>query len=107
MQRHANGSMVLLLLALAFSACSRQETQKSLARRLNEADRVVFTNPLNSSTMTVTNGHVKKLVEALEGSQEIPVKKNEALTITSGYTLNFFKGTNRLATIPTSHVIFW
>jgi len=54
--------------------------------------------------MTISNEQVKHIVQALDTAQKVPGK---GLTATLGYTLDFFHGTNRLATVPTSYGIFW
>lgn len=92
---------------LALVACSRQAStpQRELARRLSEADRVVFIHAVDKRTsLTLSNGQVKKIVWALKASREIP---SEGLAAIKEYTLVFFSGTNQLATVRSSQTIFW
>jgi len=92
---------------LALVACSRQADTPpgALARRLSEADRVVFTHALtNRSSLTLSNKQAERIVRALRTSQEIP---SEGLAAIKEYTLVFFSGTNRLATVQSSQIIFW
>ena len=53
--------------------------------------------------MTISNEEVKNIVQALDKAQKLP--KNVSATL--GHTLDFFQGTNQLATVPTSYRIFW
>jgi hypothetical protein len=92
---------------LVLVACSRQADtpQGALARRLSEADRVVFTHVLtNRPSLTLSNKLTKKIVQALKTSHEIP---SEGLAAIKEYTLVFFSGTNQLATAQSSQTIFW
>lgn len=95
--------MALLLMVGGLCACSRQETPKTLARRLGEADRVVFSMLSKSASLTFTNEQVKQIVQAINVSEEIP-REVEA---TVEYNLDFFKGTNHLAKVPASYPIVW
>jgi hypothetical protein len=89
---------VALLTVLA-SGCSRQETAKTLARRLSKADRVIVLNPVGGFTMTIQDDSLRKLVRAMETSQRI--SNPETLTVTPGYTLVFFASRVHLATVAT------
>ena len=96
----------LCLLIVLASACSRQETPKTLARRLGEADRVIVLNPIGGFTITVQDDSLRKLVRALETSQKI--SDPETLTVTPGYPLIFFASQVHLATVTTgSSLIFY
>jgi hypothetical protein len=92
---------------LALLACSRQPgtAQRELAGRLHNADRVVFIHVLtNFPSLTLSNRQVKNVVRALRASEEIPP---EGLAAIKEYTLAFFSGTNELAKIQSSQIIFW
>jgi len=99
---------VALLTVAVVCGCSRQEPQGpqgALARRLRNADRVVFTHVLtNRPSLTLSNKQAKKIVRALKTSEEI---ESEGLCAIKEYTLVFFSGTNQLATIQASQIIFW
>ena len=96
---------VALLTVLA-SGCSRQETAKTLAGRLSEANRVIVLNPIGGFTITIRDDSLGKLVRALETSQKI--SDPETLTATPGYTLVFFASQVHLATVATgSATIFY
>lgn len=102
MQGNAKSAVALLLvLVVTLCACS---PQKSLARRLAEADRVVVTNPQDKTSITISNEEVQKLVKALKASEKIA---SEGLSTTPGHPLDFFKGTNHLVTVASSDFIFW
>jgi hypothetical protein len=99
---------ILLIVIIGVCACSQREDaqgpQRALARRLTEADRVVFSNLFNNRvTLTLSNKEVRKIVRALKASEEISPNVDAAL----GYALVFFRGTNHLATVRTSQIIFW
>jgi hypothetical protein len=106
MGRKATCAVALLGVIAGLCACTRQETAKTLARRLSDADRVVFTSG-KSATVTFTNEQVKRIVEAIEVSEKIPLKRGEEISATVEYHLGFFKGTNCLATVPASYPLFW
>ena len=95
------GVTLLLLMLVTLCACS---PQKSLASRLANADRVVVTNPGDGVNITISDEQLKDIVQAVEVSQKIGAKGLEAVP---GYRLDFFKGTNYLATVTTSDLIFW
>lgn len=100
--------LAILIVTAGMYACS-QEAQKgpqgALARRLSEADRVVFIHPVDMRTsLTLSNNRVKKIARALGASREIP---SEGLAAIKEYTLVFFSGTNQLATVQSSQIIFW
>jgi len=104
MQKLAKCAIALLIVVVGMSACSRQ-AQKTLAHRLKDADHVIVMNPDNGVTMTIVDEQLKKIVQALEASQEVRAK---ALSASPGYTLVFYKGAVHLATVPTgAELIFW
>lgn len=101
--RHTLGAA--LFMALALCACSRQESQHSLARRLGQADRVIVLNSGNGLTKTLKGEELKKIIQAIEAAEKIQA---EGLSATPGYTLVFFTaGGIHIATVPTAGVVFW
>src|SRR4051812_30610708 len=94
--------MAFLALIIGLGACSRQEDQKVLARRLTESDRVVFTMVGKSGSVTFSNQQVRQIVHALDISEKIP----REVQATVEYNLDFFKGANHVATVPASYPIF-
>jgi hypothetical protein len=99
---------ILLIVIIGVCACSQREDaqgpQKALARRLTEADRVIFSNSFNNrEILTLSNKEVTTIVRALKASEEISPNVEAAL----GYALVFFRGTNHLATVESSQTIFW
>jgi hypothetical protein len=98
MQAKVISTMALLMVVAC--GCSRQETQKTLARRLAQADRVIVLNPHDGKTMILRDEQLKKLVQALEASQII--SNGGTITATYSNTLIFFKGGAHLATVPTA-----
>src|SRR6266536_5186153 len=86
--------------ARAFYACS---PQKTLARRLKDADRVVARHPREDFSITITGLDVQKIVGALAtGKKESPFIKAGI-----GLRLEFFKGSKHLDTVRTSGQVFW
>src|SRR5215204_2326832 len=88
-----------LALVLFASGCFRPETQKTLAGRLSEADRVIVLNPNGGASLTIKDEQLKKIVRAIEASEK--VLHGEMLTATPGYPLVFFKSGEHLATVAT------
>jgi hypothetical protein len=98
-------STLPLLMVLA-CGCSRQEIQKTLARRLSEADRVIVLNPNGGATLTIKDEQLTKIVRAIAASEK--VSNGESLTATPGYALAFFKGREHLATVATgAEIVFY
>jgi len=96
----------LTLLMVLGGACSRQETQKTLGRRLSEADRVIVLNPNGGATLTIKDEQLKKIVRAIEASEK--VSHGEMLLATPGYALVFFKSREHLATVATgAEIVFY
>jgi hypothetical protein len=88
----------LALLMVLACACSRQENQKQLTRRLSEANRVILLDPLRDDvTLTIRDDQLKKLVEAIETSETLSGVPDAATT----YTLVFFKHSEHIATVTT------
>ena len=92
----------LLVLIAALSGCS---PQKTLAPRLNQADRVLVLRPDDGVTMTLAGEETRDLVAAVKSAKKI---KTEGLCATPGYTLVFYNSTVHLATVPTgADVVFF
>ena len=81
------------LLTLLASGCSRQETAKTLARRLSEADRVTITDAgRRAFTMQLTAEEANRLVQAVATAEE----ESPTVTASRELVVRFFKGTNVL-----------
>jgi hypothetical protein len=91
---------LLLVQAVALCACS---PQKSLAHRLNGADRVIYAKNHEDFSISVTGDEVKKIVQALaSGKKESPL-----IAASPECRLEFFKGAKHLAAITNSVSVFW
>lgn len=90
----------VLIFALWVCGCS---SQKTLAKRLEGADRVVVTNNFDGLSVSITGEEVSKLVQAIAASK----KESHHITATPGHRLEFFKGTEHLTTVTTSYQVFW
>jgi len=102
---HPVSAMCLLgfLITLA-SGCSKDETAKSLASRLSEADRVVVASQYagNRPPVQLTTEEAKRLLQAVANAE----KKGPA-TATPDLLVRFFKGTNVLAEFSAGYTVFW
>ncbi len=92
--------IITLLLLVCLTGCS---PQKSLAKRLKDADRVVVTNRVGGSGLTVTGSDVAKILSAIASGK----KETLSLKAAVGNDLEFFKGSQHLETINTSSTVFW
>src|SRR5688572_26047310 len=84
------------LLMVFTGGCSRQETAKTLARRLGEADRVTIASQFAdrpSFTMQLTAEEANRLVLAVATSR----RESPLVTTTPQLAVRFFKGTNVLS----------
>jgi hypothetical protein len=90
----------MAFLLLVACGCSRPETQKTLAGRLAQADRVIVLSH-DGETMMVQGEQLKKIVQALAASEKVSISRNEAVTAAPSNTLVFFKNLVHLATVPT------
>jgi L-rhamnose isomerase len=95
---------LVLLTALA-SACSKQETARTLARRLGEADRVIIASQYAGShpPVQLTTEETKRLVQAVAGAK----KESRPLTATPELLFRFFKDTNVVAEFDAGVTVFW
>lgn len=93
-------SSLLLLALVGFTACS---DQKRIGRTLNQADRVIYAKNYEDLYISITGEEVGKIVQAIaSGKKESPL-----VAATPSFRLEFFKGTNRLASITNSSSVFW
>jgi hypothetical protein len=93
-----------LLITLA-SGCSKHETARTLARRLDEADRVAISSRYDGSRPPVqlTTEETKRLVQAVAAAK----KESRPVTATPELLFRFFKGTNVLAEFDAGVTVFW
>ena len=99
--------LIAFVLALAgLSACSRDqiETQKTLARSVANADRVIVTNTVDRLSLAVSEHDVKMILDALVAAKR---ERRKIASTGTGHRLDFFKGTNHLGSVQTSQGIFW
>ncbi len=93
----------VLLFLICFCGCS---PQKTLAHRLKGADRAVYACVLKDYEevkTTVTGDDVNKVVEAIAHGRKL----SRDIKAAFGFQLEFFKGSEHLATINTSGQAFW
>jgi hypothetical protein len=97
-------SALVLLIVLA-CACSQQETQKTLARRLSEADRVTIAGKDQSAfVMPLTPQEAKSLTEAIANAK----RERETIDASPELRIGFFKGTNVLGAFDAGAAgVFW
>jgi hypothetical protein len=97
---------VALLLILA-GACGRQETQKTLARRLGNADRVTIADKYPDQrvfVMPLTPQEANRLAQAIANAK----RESEVITASPELRIIFFKGTNLLGAFDAGGVgVFW
>jgi len=89
-----------LLLLICVCGCS---PQKSLAKQLKGADRVVVTNTVRGLSISVTGTNVDMIVKAIAASK----KESPLIDAAIGLRLEFYKGTNHIGTVDTSYEVFW
>lgn len=88
------------LLVICVCGCS---PQKSLAKRLKGADRVVVTNTQEGLSISITGEDVDKIVQAIASAR----KESRYIQATPGYWFEFFKGAEHLETVVTSGSVYW
>lgn len=92
---------LFLFLSIVFvCGCS---AKKSLAHRLEGADRVIVTNTFEHLSITVTGEEVDKINRAIAASKKV----SPHISATPGLGLEFFKGDEYLGTVDTSYQVFW
>jgi hypothetical protein len=82
----------VLFLLLFVASCS---PQKSLANRLKEADRVVITNVIDHSSISVTGTDAEKIVQAIATAKKNTSGAKAVVTM----ELKFYKGREDLGVI--------
>jgi hypothetical protein len=103
-KEHSNSVSMKVLVALLSIACvCGCSANKSLAKKLGESDRIVVINPRDGLSITVTGEEVDKIVKAIGSGKKEP----STIEASPDLDLQFFKGTNRLATVTTSVMAFW
>jgi len=96
-------TILALAALLCFAGCS---PQKSLAKRLEGADRVIFASIVpgyEDLKTTVTGEDVKKLVQAVANA----AKESPNVSCSPDSRLEFFKGATHLVTITNCVQLFW
>ena len=91
--------MLPLAIFVGLCACSRHDTQKSLAQRLSEADRAIATNWLGepiSGSMPLTTEEMKKVIQAVAIAKKVD---QPGLSGTPDMRIMFYKGTNFLGEV--------
>ena len=101
----ARSMCTVALLIVLTSGCSNQESAKTLARRLGEADRVIIVSKYAGSLppLQLTTEEAKSLVQAVAAAK----KESGAITATPELLFQFFKGTNVLAEFSAGYTVFW
>jgi hypothetical protein len=95
---------ILLLVLLLFCVCGCSP-QKTLARRLKDADRLVVLDPYDARTITVTGEQLTNVIHALEVCQRI---SSRGLADSPDFVLIFFRAAVHVATLQTgSGVVFY
>lgn len=89
----------VLLVLLCVCGCS---PQKSLAKRLKAADRVVVANTKGLS-FSITGEELDKIVQAIAAGK----KESPLIDAAVGLQLEFYKGSEHLGTVITSDQVFW
>lgn len=89
-----------LILLLCVAGCA---PQKSLAKRLKDADRVVVTNKQDALSILVTGAELDKLVQAISGGK----KESPTVSCSPSIHIQFFKGSQQLVTLPACTQVFW
>jgi hypothetical protein len=99
----------LALLIVFACACSQQQTQKTLAGRLSEADRVTiadkYPHPHQSAfVMPLTPQEAKSLAQAIANAK----RERETIDASPELRIGFFKGTNFLGAFDAGAAgVFW
>ena len=99
----------LALLMVLACGCSRQENQRTLARRLSEADRVTIADkypyPAQSAfVMSLAPQEASSLAQAIASAK----RESGVITASPELRITFFKGTNLLGVFDAGGVgVFW
>src|SRR5688572_28137164 len=105
MLKNIKCAVALLVVFTGMCACSRQETARTLARRVGEADRVTISSRYDGSRPPVqlTTEETKRLVQAVANAK----KESGPITATPELLFRFFKGTNVVAEFDAGVTVFW
>ena len=95
--------MVGLLLVQVVALCCGCSPQKTLARRLAGADRVIVTNTMERLGIAVTGPAVDKIVQAIATAK----KESPLVMAAPGLRLEFFTGAEHLGTVVIGGQVFW
>jgi hypothetical protein len=96
-----------ILLALAFCGCSvATRTPAKFVRQLSSADRLVVTNRYYAFGAATTGTNVSSLIAAIKSSKTKKWGSNLDWEEPFVCDLEFYAGTNRLASIPTVYGVF-
>jgi len=90
----------VLILLLCVAGCAQQ---KSLAKRLKDADRVVVTNLSDGLSISVEGAEMGRLVEAISTGK----KEDPAVSCSPYLHIQFFKGNKHIVTIASCTPVFW
>ena len=96
-------TILALAVLLCVAGCS---PQKDLAHRLKGADRLNAAgvrDPEGTVGMTITGTNLSNVVQAIANAQEEP----RSIAASPELRLEFYKGTQHLATITKSGIAFW
>src|SRR5687767_2538769 len=93
---------VLLLAFAGLCACSREENQKTLARRFSGADSAIMTNAIGQS-LSLTAEDARKVIEGVSTARQ--VKGDPACS--PNLWFGFFTGTNFLGGFNACSKLFW
>ena len=96
-------ALLLLAVIAGLYACSRIETQKSLARRFSEADGGFVTNHANGWSMPLTTEDLRKVIHAVSTAKK--QRGHFDCSPATGY--RFFKNTNFLGGFDSCGKLFW
>jgi len=106
MPKNIKCAVALLVVLAGMCACSRQETARTLAQRLSEADRVIIAEKYprqGTSAMPLTAEEANRLIQAIASAK----KEIGTVTATPELRVDFFKGTNLLGAFDVGVTVFW
>lgn len=102
MRTKAKYALTVLLIGVVLGAFYGCSPQKTLARRLHDADRVIATYRQEGFSITVQGADVQKLVQAIAAAK----KENPDIKSGVGLRLEFYRGPELLTTVATGNWIF-
>jgi hypothetical protein len=95
-------SILFLLLITVSSGCSKQRQSVWLGERLQNADTVILWDRARMDNMTITGNEVPRIVRAVS----VAIRSKGRFRAQFDRTMEFYDGTNLLATIWTQQAIF-